>query len=184
MFIMSMFNSNNTNKKSSAANVNSKTTGNNLPSINMVSEGTHVKGTLKTKNDIRIAGKLEGEAEAKGKLIIASTGVVDGDIEAVDADIAGKLLGEIHVSNKLILRQSAIVDGDIYTKSLLVEEGAQINGACRMNEDGSKATVSSSRSSSSSSNSSSSSSPSSSSSSSTSSSKESDKLKSAEKEKA
>lgn len=133
-----MFNSNNTNKKSSAANVNAKTTGNNLPSINMVSEGTHVKGTLKTKNDIRIAGKLEGEAEAKGKLIIASTGVVDGDVEAVDADIAGKLLGEIHVSNKLVLRQSAIVDGDIYTKSLLVEEGAQINGACRMNEEGSK----------------------------------------------
>lgn len=144
-----MFNSNN-NNKSSATKVNSKTTGNNLPSINMISEGTHVKGTLNTKNDIRIAGKLEGEAEAKGKLIIASTGVVDGDIEAVDADIAGKLLGEIHVSNKLILRQSAVVDGDIYTKSLLVEEGAQINGACRMNETGSKSSISTSSSSSSS----------------------------------
>lgn len=144
-----MFNSNN-NNKSSATKVNSKTTGNNLPSINMISEGTHVKGTLNTKNDIRIAGKLEGEAEAKGKLIIASTGIVDGDIEAVDADIAGKLLGEIHVSNKLILRQSAVVDGDIYTKSLLVEEGAQINGACRMNETGSKSSISTSSSSSSS----------------------------------
>ncbi len=179
---MSMFNSN-TNKKSSAAKVNSNTSGNNLPSINMISEGTHVKGTLNTKNDIRIAGKLEGEAEAKGKLIIASTGVVDGDIEAVDADIAGKLLGEIHVSNKLILRQSAIVDGDIYTKSLLVEEGAQINGACRMNEEGTKSSSSSSGSSSSSSTSSSSSSSSSSSGSSTSS-KIADKLKSKEKEEA
>jgi len=176
-----MFNSNN-NKKSSAAKVNSNTSGNNLPSINMISEGTHVKGTLNTKNDIRIAGKLEGEAEAKGKLIIASTGVVDGDIEAVDADIAGKLLGEIHVSNKLILRQSAIVDGDIYTKSLLVEEGAQINGACRMNEEGSKSSVSSSSSSSSSSSASKSSS--SDSSSSSSSSKIADKLKAKEKEEA
>jgi cytoskeletal protein CcmA (bactofilin family) len=174
-----MFNSNN-NKKSSAAKVNSNTSGNNLPSINMISEGTHVKGTLNTKNDIRIAGKLEGEAEAKGKLIIASTGVVDGDIEAVDADIAGKLLGEIHVSNKLILRQSAVVDGDIYTKSLLVEEGAQINGACRMNED---VNVKSS-SSSSKSVSASSSSSSSSSSDSSSTSKIADKLKSKEKEEA
>ena len=172
-----MFNSNN-NKKSSAAKVNSNTSGNNLPSINMISEGTHVKGTLNTKNDIRIAGKLEGEAEAKGKLIIASTGVVDGDIEAVDADIAGKLLGEIHVSNKLILRQSAIVDGDIYTKSLLVEEGAQINGACRMNEEGSKSSSSSATSSSSVSKSSSSDS------SSSSSSKIADKLKAKEKEEA
>lgn len=183
---MSMFNSNN-NKKSSAAKVNTNTSGNNLPSINMISEGTHVKGTLNTKNDIRIAGKLEGEAEAKGKLIIASTGVVDGDIEAVDADIAGKLMGEIHVSNKLILRQSAIVDGDIYTKALLVEEGAQINGACRMNEESSKSAASSSTSSSSSASTSSSSSKTSSgsdSSSSSSSSKIADKLKSKEKEEA
>lgn len=130
--------------------MNTKTSGNNnLPSINMISEGTHVKGTFNSKNDIRIAGKLEGEAKAKGKLIIATSGKVDGDINAVDADIAGHLKGEIHVSNKLILRQSAIVDGDIYTKSLLVEEGAQINGACRMNADESGKSTSSSSSSSS-----------------------------------
>ncbi len=129
-----MFNS---NKKQTAANkVNTNSTGKNLPSINMISEGTQVTGTLNTKNDIRIAGKLEGEAKAQGKLIISSSGNIDGDVEAVDADIAGKLKGEIHVSNKLILRQSAVINGDIYTKSLLVEEGAQINGACRMNEEG------------------------------------------------
>jgi cytoskeletal protein CcmA (bactofilin family) len=127
-----MFNNNNSKKSSTTVNTNS--TGNNLPSINMISEGTKLKGTLNTKNDIRIAGELEGEAKAQGKLIISSSGVVDGDVEAVDADIAGHLKGEIHVSNKLILRQSAVVDGDIYTKSLLVEEGAQINGACRMND--------------------------------------------------
>jgi len=114
--------------------MNSNSTGNNLPSINMISEGTHLKGNLSTKNDIRIAGSLEGEAKAEGKLIISSSGNVNGDVQAVDADIAGHLEGEIHVSNKLVLRQSAIIDGDIHTKSLLVEEGAQINGACRMGE--------------------------------------------------
>lgn len=132
-----MFNNKNT-KKTTATKVNSNSTGNNLPSINMISEGTHVKGTLNTKNDIRIAGKLEGEANAKGKLIVTSSGTVDGDIEAVDADVAGQLKGEIHVTNKLIVRQSAVIDGDIYTKSLLVEEGAQINGACHMNEQSAK----------------------------------------------
>ncbi len=138
-----MFNNKNT-KKTTATKVNSNSTGNNLPSINMISEGTHVKGTLNTKNDIRIAGKLEGEANAKGKLIVTSSGIVDGDIEAVDADVAGQLKGEIHVSNKLIVRQSAVIDGDIYTKSLLVEEGAQINGACHMNEQSAKSSSSSS----------------------------------------
>ncbi|MFH5831096.1 polymer-forming cytoskeletal protein [Halalkalibaculum sp. DA3122] len=109
-------------------------TGNKMPSVNMISEGTHLKGTLKTKNDIRIAGTLEGGVKAKGKLIISSSGSIDGDIKAVDADIAGTLDGEIRVTDKLILRKSAVINGDIYAKSLLVEEGAKINGACRMGE--------------------------------------------------
>ncbi|MDX1636473.1 MAG: polymer-forming cytoskeletal protein [Balneolaceae bacterium] len=113
----------------------------NMPSVNMISEGTLLKGTLKTKNDIRIAGSLEGEAQAKGKLIISSTGHVDGDIKAVDADIAGTLNGEIRITNKLILRKSAVIDGDIYAKSLLVEEGAQINGACKMGEQSSSISI-------------------------------------------
>lgn len=138
-----MFNNNN-NKNKSSSNVKNNSTGKNLPSVNMISEGTTVDGSFNTKNDIRIAGKLKGEAKASGKLIVSSSGKVDGDVEAVDADIAGSLKGEIHVSNKLILRQSAVIDGDIYTKSLLVEEGAQINGAFRMNENGSKSSSSTS----------------------------------------
>lgn len=128
-----MFNSNNSNKSSSKSGAGSP--GNNLPSVNMISEGTNLKGNLKTKNDIRIAGSLEGEAEATGKLIITSSGSVTGDVQAADADIAGTLNGEIYVKNKLVLRQSAVIDGDIHTKSLLVEEGAQINGTCHMGED-------------------------------------------------
>ena len=141
---MSMFNSSNKNQKSPANTVNTNTSGKNLPSINMISEGTELNGNLNTKNDIRIAGKLKGEAKAKGKLIISSTGIVDGDVDAVDADIAGTLKGEIHVSNKLILRQSAVVEGDIYTKSILVEEGAQVNGGFHMGNDSSSSSSSSS----------------------------------------
>ncbi|HET6528882.1 MAG TPA: polymer-forming cytoskeletal protein [Balneolaceae bacterium] len=106
----------------------------NLPSVNMISEGTKLKGTIETQNDIRIAGTLDGEATAKGKIIVSSSGKIDGDLEAVDADIAGKIDGEVKVTNKLILRKSAIVEGDIYTKTILAEEGAQINGSFHMNE--------------------------------------------------
>ncbi|HEX6982754.1 MAG TPA: polymer-forming cytoskeletal protein [Balneolaceae bacterium] len=106
----------------------------NLPSVNMISEGTKLKGTIETQNDIRIAGTLDGEATAKGKIIVSSSGKIDGDLEAVDADIAGKIDGEVKVTNKLVLRKSAIVEGDIYTKTILAEEGAQINGSFHMNQ--------------------------------------------------
>lgn len=102
------------------------------PSLNMISEGTKIKGTITSKDDIRISGELDGEAICKGKLIVASSAHLDGDINSADADIAGHISGTIKVTNKLVLRQTAVVGGDIYTKILIVEEGAQLNGNCRM----------------------------------------------------
>lgn len=114
---------------------------NQSPSLTMISEGTKLNGTINTQNDIRIAGKTDGELTTKGKLIVTSTGVVEGDVKAQDADIAGKINGELRVSNKMTLRQSAVVEGDIYTKTLVVEEGAEMNGAFRMGAESTAATA-------------------------------------------
>lgn len=116
--------------KNSGGKVNG--TSQKSPSLNMISEGTIIKGTIKSQNDLRIAGRSEGEAICKGKVIVSSSAHIEGNIASADADIAGKVEGTIKVSNKLSLRQSAIVGGDIFTKVLIVEEGAQLNGNCRM----------------------------------------------------
>ncbi len=128
-----MFNNKRNNKVSGTMNV-IKNNREDLPTVNMISEGTEVIGTLKTQNDIRIAGKIDGKAEVEGKIIIASTGHVEGNINSVDADIAGRVEGEVHVSSKLTLRQSAVVEGDLYAQNLVVEEGATFNGGCHMRD--------------------------------------------------
>ncbi|MEX2463143.1 MAG: polymer-forming cytoskeletal protein [Balneolaceae bacterium] len=102
------------------------------PSLNMISEDTRIKGSINSQTDIRIAGRLEGEIFCKGKCIITGSAKLDGNLTTVDADIAGTITGTIKISNKLILRQSAKINGDIYTKTLIVEEGAVMNGGCRM----------------------------------------------------
>lgn len=123
-----MFNKKNkTNKKVSK---NQQTS----PSLTMISEGTKIKGSLSSKNDIRVSGNLDGEINCKSRLIITSTAEVEGDVYSVDADISGTVDGSLRVSNKLILRQNANVGGDVYTKTLVVEEGAQLNGACKMGD--------------------------------------------------
>lgn len=104
----------------------------NVPSINMISDGTKITGTLVTKKDFRLSGDLEGSLEVEGKCIVSTTARIKGDVIATDADIAGKVEGGLVVKNRLILRQSAVVFGDIQTKSLLVEEGARFEGACHM----------------------------------------------------
>jgi cytoskeletal protein CcmA (bactofilin family) len=124
-----MFSSNNNTSKRSNGTSSSSSS---VPSVNMISEGTTVKGSLNTKNDVRVAGRIQGEATSEGKFILTGTGKVDGDVQASDADVAGKVEGELRVSNKLILRKTAEITGDIYTKVLLVEEGASFDGACKM----------------------------------------------------
>ncbi len=122
--------------------LNSKKSSNNVsdnsrqsPTVNIISEGTKLKGDLISDSDIRVAGTIEGEANSKGKIIVTGNGKINGNIDSADADIAGKIDGEVKVSGKLTLRANAIIDGNIYTKTLIVEEGAQINGSCRMGTD-------------------------------------------------
>lgn len=116
-----------TNKK-----MNKTVETNNYPSVNMISQGTEIVGTVITKNDLRVSGKVDGKVRAEGKTILTNSGFIKGDLQSAEADIAGKVEGEILVTNKLILRQSAIVKGDIQTKVLLVEEGAVFEGDCKM----------------------------------------------------
>lgn len=105
---------------------------NSQVALNMISEGTRIKGTLETKNDTRIAGILEGDLTVKGKLNLSKSAQIKGNVHAKEADISGKVNGEVDVQERLTLRSTAVVTGDIKTKILLVEEGARFDGTCSM----------------------------------------------------
>ena len=123
------------NSKKSTSNSNVSENSSQSPAVNILSEGTKLKGDLNSQTDIRVAGTVDGEAVSQGKLIVTGSGKIIGNIKSADADIAGRVEGEVTVTNKLTLRESAVIDGNIYTKTLIVEEGAQINGSCRMGSD-------------------------------------------------
>ena len=123
-----MFNNSKPTTKAPVTNTTDKT----QPAINMISQGTIIDGSLISKNDVRISGRVDGEVKAEGKVILANEGYVKGNVNAGEADVAGTVEGELNISKRLILRQSARIKGDISTKVLLVEEGAVFEGACRM----------------------------------------------------
>ncbi len=105
------------------------------PSLNVISEGTKIKGTITSQDDIRIVGEIDGEAICKGKIIVGPAAKLDGNLTSVDADIAGRVEGTIKVSNKLTLKETAYVGGDVYAKVLVVEEKAKLNGNCKTGSD-------------------------------------------------
>ena len=115
---------------------NSKPAKNNLnvlmPSVNMISEGTSIEGSIESDTDIRIDGKLIGNIKSSAKVVIGSTGVVEGEIECASADVLGKISGTIEVKELLFLKNSAVIIGDIFTEKMIVETGAVFNGNCTM----------------------------------------------------
>lgn len=100
--------------------------------VNLVGEDTVFEGTVRAESDVRASGQILGTLEVSGKAMIAESGSVEGEIIATNADIAGRVQGEIQVEERLVLKSSARVDGTIETDRLVVEEGAQFTGECKM----------------------------------------------------
>lgn len=102
--------------------------------VNMIGEGTTIRGSVDADGDLRIAGVVNGNVRCKGKVIVARGGKVEGDIHADEADLAGVVMGQLHLSRKLNLRNGCELDGDIFVKALSIEEGAVFEGRCVMRE--------------------------------------------------
>jgi len=98
----------------------------------LISSGTTLNGDISSKNDLRIDGTVIGNINSAAKIIIGSSGVVEGDIIGNQADIAGKVSGSIRAKELLQLRGESIVTGNVYAGKLQVEPTATFNGQCHM----------------------------------------------------
>ena len=105
-----------------------------------IENSTALKGNIKSKNDIRIDGNVEGEVVTKGKVILGKESDVVGKILCANADIEGKFDGELMVSGTLNLKSGSNVRGKVKIQKLIVESGATFNANCSMHsaEDGVK----------------------------------------------
>ncbi|MEI6747791.1 MAG: bactofilin family protein [Bacteroidales bacterium] len=102
------------------------------PSINLLGSGTEVTGDIRSNGDIRIDGTLIGSINSSGKVVVGTTGRVEGEIFCLNADISGEVSARIKVSELLSLKSSAKVVGDIITNKLAIEPGAVFTGGCKM----------------------------------------------------
>jgi cytoskeletal protein CcmA (bactofilin family) len=105
---------------------------NGVQSNNSLVNGTRIEGSIFTESDIRIDGKVVGTINSKGKVIIGSTGQIDGNIQCKNAVIEGRFNGTLIVTELLQVKESAIVEGDVNTAKLLVHAGSTFNVTCKM----------------------------------------------------
>ena len=100
--------------------------------INIITDGTLVKGDITAIGDFRLDGTLEGNIQLNGKLVVGDSGVVNGNVLCQNANIIGTVNGNLSVKELLSLHASARVRGDILINKLSIEPGAVFSGKCRM----------------------------------------------------
>jgi cytoskeletal protein CcmA (bactofilin family) len=105
------------------------------PEMTVVGRGAELEGTLVSAESIRIDGKAKGKIAARGDVILSSDSHVEADIRAQNVVMGGTLKGNITARTKTELAPGARLDGKIWSKVLVVREGALFFGQSNMDLD-------------------------------------------------
>jgi len=114
--------------KDKASNISEKI-GN---SATLISEGTVLQGDVKSENDLRIDGTIQGNVISSARVVIGPSGFIEGNIHGKMADVTGKVIGNIAVQELLQLRGQCNVEGNISAATLQIDPTAVFNGQCQM----------------------------------------------------
>ncbi|MEY4058889.1 MAG: hypothetical protein B7Y05_10545 [Polynucleobacter sp. 24-46-87] len=106
-------------------------TDNNPKGSLFVGEGVIVKGTFEVPEMAVVAGLVEGELNTK-EVLVDTSGIVNGRINAEVVEIRGEVTQGLHVTNHLNVRSSAKITGLTQYAEMSVEKGAKLSGELRV----------------------------------------------------
>lgn len=113
-------------RKSSEPSVKTSSTG------TVIAEGSEVEGKFTFTGTATVHGRLRGEIISNDSLIVGEKGVVNASIRAGIVHISGEVVGDVIASERLELHDRCRVYGDVEAPVVIIEEGALLEGQCRM----------------------------------------------------
>ncbi|HLA91165.1 MAG TPA: polymer-forming cytoskeletal protein [Gemmatimonadaceae bacterium] len=102
--------------------------------LSIVANGTRIIGDIESTGIIKVDGRIEGSVGGARQLLLGRGASIHGNVVADEVVIGGVVDGAILAAERLELQNSAMVNGDIETKSIVVLEGARINGNVRIHD--------------------------------------------------
>jgi cytoskeletal protein CcmA (bactofilin family) len=94
--------------------------------------GTNYQGKLNFQGAVRIDGNFNGEVESEGTLVVGKDACVEGVVHVGQLILSGKIVGEVLSKEKAVLHKTANLQGNLVTPTLMVEEGAVLEGQVTM----------------------------------------------------
>ena len=100
--------------------------------LSIVASGMTITGDVQTAGVLKIDGEINGSIMGARQVLLGRGGIVRGNVSAGEVVVGGSVDGSVSAQERLELQSSATVTGDIETRSIVVIEGAKINGTVRM----------------------------------------------------
>jgi cytoskeletal protein CcmA (bactofilin family) len=95
-------------------------------------EASEIEGKYTCSGTVMLDAKLRGEITSRDTLIIGARGVVHAAVRGVTVVIRGEVVGKVTATERVELKAGARVTGDLEAPIIVVEEGAVLDGHCRM----------------------------------------------------
>src|SRR5438128_3740786 len=96
--------------------------------LTVIGETAKMEGKFEIADSIQIECEVGGELRVGGKLVIGEKGVVNANVETVDAIIMGHYDGNMTASGNVEIAATGRVSGNIKTDSLVISKGGFFNG--------------------------------------------------------
>jgi cytoskeletal protein CcmA (bactofilin family) len=97
-----------------------------------IDQGSEFEGKLSFRDTVRIDGRFRGEITSENTLIVGESGEIEATIRSNTVVISGHVTGDVIATTKVVLHKTAVVHGNITTPSVMIEEGAALNGQLSM----------------------------------------------------
>jgi cytoskeletal protein CcmA (bactofilin family) len=97
-----------------------------------IGKDTEFEGKLSFYGTIRIDGQFRGEIMGEGTLIVGEGAIIESDIHVSQIFNSGRIQGDVTADNKIEIRAPGKILGNIQAPSIVINEGATIEGNCRM----------------------------------------------------
>ncbi len=97
--------------------------------------GSKASGRLLFEGPTTIEGEIEGEILVHGNVTIGENAIIRGKINATSALIRGKVTADIQADKKIEIQPPGIVVGDLLTQTLVIGDGAILEGHCTMRKE-------------------------------------------------
>ena len=107
--------------------------------IAFIDEGSELEGNFSFQGSVRIDGVVTGgQIVGEAILDVGESANIRASIRSCTVSISGMLEGDIVATDKVVLHKTARVRGNIQTPKLVIEEGALLDGAIKMEGSGAK----------------------------------------------